>query len=208
MLDISEIKLIRTDTTLDLSQKAEKVCQRDRGHGPPEGCWWGVAAETCTDRRRRGRGGRERRAGSGTGRGRARNDPNGFASPKRGKGAEGKVPNPDTRGKVVMRETKDREGKAPKEPADAGAWRREADRPRPVEARATVAPKRVGGDRRPRNGGRTVLEDRKKMVGRRASASLHRYQKFCCVLTPIGSQHYSAAARSASRSSRIVGLPA
>ena len=26
MLDISEIKLIRTDTTLDLSQKAEKVC--------------------------------------------------------------------------------------------------------------------------------------------------------------------------------------
>ena len=26
MLSISEIKLIRTDTTLDLSQKAEKVC--------------------------------------------------------------------------------------------------------------------------------------------------------------------------------------
>ena len=26
MLPVSEIKLIRTDTTLDLSQKAEKVC--------------------------------------------------------------------------------------------------------------------------------------------------------------------------------------
>ena len=47
-----------------------------------------------------------------------------------------------------------------------------------------------------------------KMVGRRASASLHHYQKFSCVLAPIGDQHYSAAARSASCSSRIVGLPA
>ena len=28
VLDISEIKLIRTDTTLDLSQKAEKVCRK------------------------------------------------------------------------------------------------------------------------------------------------------------------------------------
>ena len=27
VLDISEIKLIRTDTTLDLGQKAEKVCK-------------------------------------------------------------------------------------------------------------------------------------------------------------------------------------
>ena len=47
-----------------------------------------------------------------------------------------------------------------------------------------------------------------RMVGRRASASLHRYQKLSCVLTPIGDQHYPAAARSASRSSQIVGLPA
>ena len=30
VLDISEIKLIRTDTTLDLSQKAEKVCPHPR----------------------------------------------------------------------------------------------------------------------------------------------------------------------------------
>lgn len=28
MTPVSEIKLIRTDTTLDLSQKAEKVCSR------------------------------------------------------------------------------------------------------------------------------------------------------------------------------------
>jgi hypothetical protein len=27
-VDISDIKLIRTDTTLDLSQKAEKVCSK------------------------------------------------------------------------------------------------------------------------------------------------------------------------------------
>ena len=47
-----------------------------------------------------------------------------------------------------------------------------------------------------------------KMVGRRASTSLHHYQKFSCVLAPIGDHHYSAAARSASCSSRIVGLPA
>ena len=30
MTIVSEIKLIRTDTTLDLSQKAEKVCLRDK----------------------------------------------------------------------------------------------------------------------------------------------------------------------------------
>ena len=29
---VSEIKLIRTDTTLDLSQKAEKVCEEGCGH--------------------------------------------------------------------------------------------------------------------------------------------------------------------------------
>ena len=47
----------------------------------------------------------------------------------------------------------------------------------------------------------------KWMVGRRASASSHRYQKFSCVLAPIGDQHYSAAVRSASHSSQVVGLP-
>ena len=31
---ISDIKLIRTDTTLDLSQKAEKVCQMERHESP------------------------------------------------------------------------------------------------------------------------------------------------------------------------------
>ena len=30
MAPVSEIKLIRTDTTLDLSQKAEKVCSQKR----------------------------------------------------------------------------------------------------------------------------------------------------------------------------------
>ena len=45
------------------------------------------------------------------------------------------------------------------------------------------------------------------MVGQRASASSHRYQKFSCVLAPIGDQHYSAAVRSASHSSQVVGLP-
>ena len=33
MTPVSEIKLIRTDTTLDLSQKAEKVCKRRRVTG-------------------------------------------------------------------------------------------------------------------------------------------------------------------------------
>ena len=52
-----------------------------------------------------------------------------------------------------------------------------------------------------------VFTQQGKKVGRRASASSHRYQKFSCVLTPERNEHYPAAARSASCSSRIVGLP-
>jgi hypothetical protein len=33
MRHVPEIKLIRTDTTLDLSQKAEKVCASNSGRG-------------------------------------------------------------------------------------------------------------------------------------------------------------------------------
>ena len=48
----------------------------------------------------------------------------------------------------------------------------------------------------------------KKKVGRRASASSHRYQKFCCVLAPGRNEYYPAVARSASRNSRVAGPPA
>ena len=47
-----------------------------------------------------------------------------------------------------------------------------------------------------------------KKVGRRASASSHRYQKFCCVLAPGRNEYYPAVARSASRNSRVAGPPA
>ena len=43
MLDISEIKLIRTDTTLDLSQKAEKVWANMRSDwGTGDAHWTGA----------------------------------------------------------------------------------------------------------------------------------------------------------------------
>jgi len=47
-----------------------------------------------------------------------------------------------------------------------------------------------------------------KKVGQRASASSHRYQKLCCVLTPQWNEHYPETAGSASHSRQIVGLPA
>ena len=53
MSSVSDIKLIRTDTTLDLSQKAEKVCVVSRATGPfrvpsaRRGAAWANRAPVC-----------------------------------------------------------------------------------------------------------------------------------------------------------------